>query len=197
MLRRRNFGKGTEEIENVDVSGKDLGVWNLVMDGNRAPLVAIQERSLIKEAGEGSMLDKTPKKRSGDNGTRTPEKYGGFSMRNRFGWGQKSEGLNGVESVNLPNVTPKSTRTLSRTGSGFEGNVVQVTPTKSVSKPPTSVRKVDGNGNGRLGTVAALYKSLTATHAQPSSSVNAVEVPHFDLKEDPLFWMDHNVQVSR
>ena len=29
----------------------------------------------------------------------------------------------------------------------------------------------------------------------PAIVVNSVEVPYFDLKEDPLFWMEHNVQV--
>uniref|UniRef100_A0A7N0TDF2 Kinesin motor domain-containing protein n=1 Tax=Kalanchoe fedtschenkoi TaxID=63787 RepID=A0A7N0TDF2_KALFE len=201
MLRdfksRRNAGKVPEEAENLPVSGKDSVVGNAAADGARAPLVAIQEPQISTTATievEGSKKDKTSSKgkgRGGDNVMRTPEKYGGFSVRNRFGWGQKSEAGSGIESGSLLNVTPRSMRSIGRTNSGVEGNGMQVTPNKSVNKPPTA-RKVDVNG--RIGTFAALYRGLPAAPAQ-HSGVNPVEVPHFDLKEDPSFWMDHNVQV--
>lgn len=156
---------------------------------------------------------------------RTPDKHGnngfsGFSARNRFGWGQKNEpGSVGSElrdeargdmkdySVqsshgtglgigNYPNMTPRSTaRTVGRANS--EINSTQTTPTKSVSKPPNPGlrNKVEGNGGGRAGNFAALYKGMPIT-CVPPTIVNTVEVPHFDLKEDPSFWMEHNVQVS-
>ena len=30
----------------------------------------------------------------------------------------------------------------------------------------------------------------------PATVVNSAEVPHFELREDPSFWMDNNVQVN-
>ncbi|KAL9670442.1 hypothetical protein QQ045_007994 [Rhodiola kirilowii] len=189
---RRNSTKAPEEAENVPVSAKDSVLGIVVTDETRAPLVVIQEpQSSTTPVRDRSKSDRTPKGKCGENGMKTPEKFGGFSSRNRFGWGQKSEAGTGVESGNLLNVTPRSMRSLGRTSSGVEGNVVHLTPTKSVNKPPT-VRKVDGNG--RVGMFPGLYRGLTAAPFQPSG-VNSVEVPHFDLKEDPSFWMDHNVQV--
>lgn len=34
-----------------------------------------------------------------------------------------------------------------------------------------------------------------AMASTPPTVVNTLEVPHFELNEDPAFWMDHNVQV--
>ncbi|KAK9286730.1 hypothetical protein L1049_015133 [Liquidambar formosana] len=154
---------------------------------------------------------------------RTPDKHagGGFSARNRFGWAKKNEPgsvgseLNddgrtdvrdnlgqlsrgvGLGNGGYTNMTPRSARTVARANSGYsESNSTQNTPTKSVSKPPNpGIRsKVDGNGGARVGNFAALYKGMPMS-CGPSTVVNSVEVPHFDLKEDPSFWMDHNVQV--
>ncbi|KAL7599119.1 hypothetical protein Lser_V15G22526 [Lactuca serriola] len=72
------------------------------------------------------------------------------------------------------------------------------TPTKSVNKPPnpglsqggSSRPPISGGVRGN-GSFAALSRGLQNTY----TTVNIVEVPHIDLKEDPSFWMDHNVQV--
>ncbi|CAL2278907.1 unnamed protein product [Prunus armeniaca] len=151
---------------------------------------------------------------------RTPDKHGpGFSTRKRFGWAQKTEpscmttsdshedgancstqvsrGGGGTGNGGLANVTPRVMRTAGRAVSSYsESNSTQTTPTKSVSKPPNSGfrNKVDGSVGPRGGNYAAMYKGIPIS-CGPSTVVNTVEVPHFDLKEDPSFWMDHNVQV--
>ncbi|PNY07980.1 ATP binding protein [Trifolium pratense] len=75
---------------------------------------------------------------------------------------------------------------------------MQSTPTKSVTKPPPSSMSVRGKADGslsvRLGNYPALYKGISSTSCTPTV-VNTVEVPHFDLKEDSSFWINHNVQV--
>ncbi|KAI4332059.1 hypothetical protein L6164_016998 [Bauhinia variegata] len=154
---------------------------------------------------------------------RTPDKHGGSLLtKNRFGWAQKNEpgsvsgdfhderrvdnsyhstqvgrGGAAVGNGGFPNLTPRTTRTAGRaTPTCSENNSTQSTPTKSVTKPPNSgIRsKADGNFNARLGNYAALYKGIPSSNSA-STVVNTVEVPHFDLKEDPSFWINHNVQV--
>ncbi|XP_052194542.1 kinesin-like protein KIN-12D [Diospyros lotus] len=164
-------------------------------------------------------IDRTPTKSKGkvsDNALiRTPEKPG-FSAKNRFGFSAKNEsGWAATESrdddrsdvkgsgiggfANL--ATPRSTRTLGRAvTSHSECNSTQSTPTKSVSKPPNpgfflaSGSRPPVNGGVRIGNYAALSKGLPIS-CSSIPIVNSVEVPHFDLKEDPAFWMEHNVQV--
>lgn len=173
--------------------------------------------------GIRSKADRTPSKSKAKVADpplplRTPDKNGaGFSARGRFGWAQKNElgpttgdlrdGVSsysaqvnraaGNGNVGLTNMTPRTARTAGRATSSYsESNSTQSTPTKSVSKPPnTGLRsKFDGSVGGRTGNFAALYKGVPIS-CGPPTMVNTVEVPHFDLKEDPSFWMDHNVQV--
>ncbi|KAF8406359.1 hypothetical protein HHK36_008446 [Tetracentron sinense] len=156
---------------------------------------------------------------------RTPDKQGlGISARNRFGWGQKSEACsNGTETrddvshglAHLPpssrganlgnggfmNMTPRSTRTTGRATSNYsESNSTQSTPTKSVTKPPNpgfaplSASRAPVSVGTRGGNFSALSKGVPIS-CVPPSIVNTIEVPHFELREDPSFWMDHNVQV--
>lgn len=77
----------------------------------------------------------------------------------------------------------------------------QSTPTKSVTKPPNPAF-AHSNGcrpplslGARAGNFAALSKGISVSSVT-STVVNSVEVPYFELKEDPSFWLDHNVQVS-
>ncbi|KAK7252061.1 hypothetical protein RIF29_35766 [Crotalaria pallida] len=144
---------------------------------------------------------------------RTPDKQIG---KHRFGWAQRNDAVSnlyddrrgsGVANGSLVTVatTPRVTRTVVRGGGGgsvatstacSESNSTQSTPTKSVTKPPcSSVRsKADGNNfNARLGNYAALYSNKGGMFTP--TVVNTVEVPHFDLKEDSSFWINHNVQV--
>uniref|UniRef100_A0A0A0LIU9 Kinesin motor domain-containing protein n=1 Tax=Cucumis sativus TaxID=3659 RepID=A0A0A0LIU9_CUCSA len=175
-----------------------------------------------QEVGLKSRVERTPVKAKGKGSDlalplRTPEKHGGggFSSRKRFGWAQKSEsgslpdeekadsvtcsgqlsrgGVGGYGNGGFSNVTtPRITRTVGRATSSYsESNSTQSTPTKSVSKPPHSVCR---SRTDRINNFSALYKGIPANPVPPSV-VNTVEVPHFDLKEDPSFWMEHNVQV--
>ena len=218
---RRNSGK-SDETENIPVNRKDLSAVRISSDSSRAPLNAIQEPisnpKPEQEVGGGrSKVDRTPSKgkaRVTDPALplRTPDKYGAaFSSRHRFGWAQKNEAGGttsdlrddlqirgaGISNGGFASMTPRTTRTVGRAASSYsETNSTQSTPTKSVSKPPNSSlrSKVDGISGARTGNFAALYKGMPV----PSGSctvVNTVEVPHFDLKEDPSFWMEHNVQV--
>nr|QWT43324.1 kinesin-like protein KIN12C [Citrullus lanatus] len=177
-----------------------------------------------QEAGLKSRVERTPVKAKGKGSDlalplRTPDKHGGagFSSRKRFGWAQKSEsgslpdeekadsvtcsvqptrgggGGGGCGNGGFSNVTtPRATRTAVRATSSYsESSSTQSTPTKSVSKPPYSVCR---SKTDRINNFSALYKGIPANPVPPSV-VNTVEVPHFDLKEDPSFWMEHNVQV--
>lgn len=190
-----------------------------------APIFHPPNPKFEQEAAKSkSKIDRTPTKPKPKNSDstlplRTPDKHGGaaFHAKKRFGWAQRNE-LSSIPSEacdelrpdmnnypvqpsrgSLPNMTPRSTRTMGRpTPSHSETNSTQSTPTKSVSKPPSSGcrSKFDGGvGGGRAGNFAALYRGVPVTGGSSSTVVNTVEVPHFDLKEDPSFWMDHNVQV--
>ncbi|KAM4088915.1 hypothetical protein ACB094_07G109200 [Castanea mollissima] len=213
---RRNSGK-SEEIENVPVNPKDSAPIQTGTDSSRPPLNAIQEP--VQNPKQESKVERTPTKankgRSSDHSLplRTPDKHGvGVSVKQRFGWAQKHEAgsvhgdeggsslvqvRGGVGNGGLVSMTPRASRTVGRANSSYsESNSTQSTPTKSVSKPPSSgfrSRGVDGGG-ARAGNFAALYKGLPIS-CGPATVVNSVEVPYFDLKEDPSFWLEHNVQV--
>ncbi|KAI9123783.1 hypothetical protein K1719_005083 [Acacia pycnantha] len=216
---RRNSGK-TEEIENVPVDPKDSTAAQSIADSSRPPLNTIQDPFHIPKAEQDlasqNKINRTPKAKGKVSEPtlplRTPDKLGGSLMaKSRFGWAQKNEptsvygdlrddrrGAADTGNGGLANATP---RTASRpagraTMSCSESNSTQSTPSKSVTKPPnSSIRsKADGNFNARLGNYAALYKGIPSSSG-PLTVVNTVEVPHFDLKEDTSFWINHNVQV--
>ncbi|KAM2008253.1 hypothetical protein EV1_003075 [Malus domestica] len=182
----------------------------------------VQQPKSEQEVGIRSRVEKTPTKASKAKVSdpalplRTPDRYG---SRKRFGWAQKTEpscttagelhedganyltqvsrGGGGAGNGGLGSVTPRVTRTVGRAASSYsESNSTQTTPSKSVSKPPNSGfrNKADGSVGPRVGNFASLYKGIPIS-CGPFTVVNSVEVPHFDLKEDPSFWMDHNVQV--
>ncbi|XP_057992919.1 kinesin-like protein KIN-12D isoform X2 [Hevea brasiliensis] len=225
---RRNSGKQSDEIENVPVNPRDSLASQTSADSSRPPLNTIQDpvppspkpKFEKESATGGSKIDRTPikpkpKKSDSTLPVRTPDKQA-FHVKNRFGWAQRNEpssipsescdemrpDMNNypvqLSRGGLPNMTPRSTRTVGRpTSSHSETNSTQSTPTKSVSKPTSSGyrSKFDGGiGGGRAGNFAALYRGVPVTGGSSTTVVNTVEVPHFDLKEDPSFWMDHNVQ---
>ncbi|XP_020592700.1 kinesin-like protein KIN-12F [Phalaenopsis equestris] len=96
-------------------------------------------------------------------------------------------------------ATPRSIATGGRASSVHSGtNSTQSTPTKSVSKPMINVVS-NSRAPQCCRTVKAMNflvssKGITLSSAPPPVHAS-VEVPHFELKEDPSFWMDHNVQV--
>ncbi|XP_057787421.1 kinesin-like protein KIN-12D [Salvia miltiorrhiza] len=220
---RRNPAKNAnaEEVENVPPNSRDSLNPQIRTEPSRPPFNAITElppsripKSIPdQEANRPNRVDRTPTKpkpRYSDASLplRTPEKQGAMS-RNRFNWAQKSENPsnNGVVELKeegriASNVnTPSSTRAGGRaTLSYSECNSLQSTPTKSVSKPPnpgfsmpTGSRTVCNMG-ARMANYAALSKGIPSS-CNTSTVVNTVEVPYFELREDPSFWMEHNVQV--
>ncbi|KAI3847328.1 hypothetical protein MKW92_005569 [Papaver armeniacum] len=193
-MRSYKRKKSSEEIENVPVNPKDSMINPNFVDGIRAPLHTIPEPTQIvleQESGYSkSKIDRntTPSKggKSSGSAVRTPEKQG-FSLRSKFGWASK----NGADDGDALHQFPVSSRGSSN-GNGVcpmsatnysESSSISTfsTPTKSVTKPTAS--------------------GFTALNgARPPMSIgarfgNPVQVPDFELKEDPSFWMDHNVQV--
>lgn len=87
-------------------------------------------------------------------------------------------------------------------GKGNLSNSTQSTPSKSVTRPPNPKLCLSGGGSGvasvcggaRMANFAALSKGVPISSSS-LTVVNTIEVPHFAIKEDSNFWMDHNVQV--
>ncbi|CAI9769118.1 unnamed protein product [Fraxinus pennsylvanica] len=220
---RRNSGKNPnkEEIENVPVNPRDSLGPQIIKDSPRPPLYAIQEPIQISKGGidqklsgvKFNKIDRTPikpkaKKSDSTMPFSTPEKQGPVS-KNNFGWVQKSDyysSSSAVESREEGRVaenmnTPRSTRMVGRATSSYsECNSTQSTPTKTVIKPPNpgfclaSGSRPPASGAARITNFAALSKGIPSS-SNSATVVNTVEVPHFELKEDPSFWMEHNVQV--
>ncbi|KAL0365440.1 UNVERIFIED_CONTAM: Kinesin-like protein KIN-12D [Sesamum angustifolium] len=219
---RRNSSKNTntEEVENVPVNPRDSLNPQMSTDPSRPPLNAIQEPSRIPKSVsdqdvssfKASKIDRTPTKpkpKHSDTSMpfRTPEKQGA-ALRSRFNWAQKSEHPSTNSAAEsredgrlVSNInTPGSTRAASRANLSYsECNSTQSTPTKSVNKPPNpSFCLASGsralNAGARMANYAALSKGIPSS-SNLSTVVNTVEVPYFELKEDPSFWMEHNVQV--
>ncbi|XP_022897116.1 kinesin-like protein KIN-12F isoform X3 [Olea europaea var. sylvestris] len=219
---RRNSGKNPnkEEIENVPVNPRDSLGPQIIRDSPRPPLYAIQEPIQISKGSIDQKLngvkvnktDRTPMKpkakKSDSMPLSTPEKQGLVS-KNHFGWAQKSDYYSSssvVESREEGRVaenmnTPRSTRMVGRANSSYtECNSTQSTPNKSVIKPPNpgfclaSGSRPPASGAARITNFAALSKGIPSS-SYSASVVNTVEVPHFELREDPSFWMEHNIQV--
>lgn len=200
---RRN-AKNNEEIENVPVNPRDSLASQSSTDSTRPPLNTIQDPA----PNPNPRHDKTPNKPKVRNfePLRTPDKVSKY----RFGWAQRNEsGGSSVISNESRDEVRTDFRDLSKGGGGFgavgpnvtprgnkransESNSTQSTPSKSVvSKPP-----VNSGFRGKGGSFSALYRGLPVSAGLGGTTVvNSVEVPHFDLKEDPSFWMEHNVQV--
>ncbi|KAF3781795.1 Phragmoplast orienting kinesin 2 [Nymphaea thermarum] len=202
---RRNAGKGiqSEGSENVPVNPADAVEPSTEKEPDRPPLTTIQNPGSIpeQELCKKRKLERTPSRNRGIP-PRTPDKPG--IARNRFGWGQrmdqdleegredsKGESCSVTGTNSLPPAprgpgsgytTPRANRTAGKAASAnSESSLAQSTPTKSVSKP----RSVN------FGT---LSRGASAVYG-PVLVVDSVAVPHIELREDPSFWMDHNVQV--
>jgi len=52
------------------------------------------------------------------------------------------------------------------------------------------------SGGGPRGAGFTMAGRGTPMSLGPPTVVNSAEVPHFELREDPSFWMDNNVQVN-
>lgn len=135
---------------------------------------------------------------------RTPEKSA--TSRNRFGWApaDNSEETSHHILTNLAplnrygtgtgTVTPRTLKVTFGKASSVhsDSNSTHSTPCKSVTKPGY------GQSGSRppvsAGIRVGLVKGLPIC-ANPVTVVDTPDVPHFELKEDPSFWLDHNVQV--
>ncbi|XP_073158747.1 kinesin-like protein KIN-12D [Henckelia pumila] len=217
---RRNLGKNLdeEEIENVPINPMDSLNPQTAADPSRPPLNSIQEQSQTVKGDLDPYLsnikvnkfDRTPTKPKPNSlmNLRTPEKLGQVS-KTRFGWAQKNEfhmSSSAIDSKEEGRVvsntnTPRSTRTVAKPNLSYsECNSTQSTPTKSVSKPPNpgfclaSSSRPQPYGSARVVNFGAMSKGIPSSY-NSSSVVNTVVVPNFALKEDPSFWMEHNVQV--
>ncbi|KAJ8530115.1 hypothetical protein K7X08_036950 [Anisodus acutangulus] len=98
------------------------------------------------------------------------------------------------------NATPRSTRTTGRVNSNHsESHSNQNIPSTSVTKPPNpasslaSGSRTLASGAARMANYASLYRGIPIS-GNSSNVVDTVEVPHFDLKENLSFWLEHNVQ---
>ncbi|XP_020273285.1 kinesin-like protein KIN-12F isoform X2 [Asparagus officinalis] len=222
---RRHSGKIPQSEEsNENLPFDSSSTPHIDSDPNRPPFNAIQEVVRNPKLGgdqETSLrrkIERTPSKNQSrgvsDAQFRTPEKQAATKIR--FGFVPKSEpgsscGDNEVPA-NLPPLsrglslgsgggynygTPRTYRTAGKASSVHSDcSSVQSTPTKSVSKPTHS-----GFGSsrppmsaGRTMNCAVASKGIPMSAPAPLVYV-AAEVPHFELREDPSFWMDHNVQV--
>ncbi|CAI9104395.1 OLC1v1003057C1 [Oldenlandia corymbosa var. corymbosa] len=218
---RRNSGQN--ETENVPVNPKDsLGPQVGVDLSSRPPLNVIQEPTQISKgvvdqefSVRANKIDRTPTKSKGATPMhlRTPEKHG---MKHRFGWTQKGDSSSAASESkdegkvdisgntsqlrSLANfITPRPSRPVGKANS--ECSSTQSTPTKSVSKPPnpgfslaSGSRLPSSGGGSRMSNFSALSKGIPIS-CNSVTVVNTVEVPRFELKEDPSFWLEHNVQV--
>lgn len=206
---RRNSSKN-EEIENVPLNPRDSsGSQSGFNDASSRPPLNTLNPRIEQEPLTRTRVDRTPTKQIKSKNMdqalplRTPDKHGvGYTSKQRFGWGNRNESSDDLRSLATPRGGGTSRVSSRANGSCSESNCnsTQSTPTKSVNKPPTSGfrSKFDWTGNGntsRGGNFASLYRGIPSSSGMVGTVVNTVEVPHFDLKEDPSFWMDHNVQV--
>ncbi|GAB2250392.1 hypothetical protein Droror1_Dr00016642 [Drosera rotundifolia] len=176
---------------------------------------------VVREVGGKGRVDirTTPVKTKGkapDSASlplRTPEKQGNSVLgRNRFGWSTSKEprnegkphlakyvtqtqfSRNTGSSVNLTTDLSRTTAMGGATSGCSESTSVQSTPTKSVSKPPNPGSRCTAAGTStRAAVYGAFSKGVSVKSA--TTALTATDVCHFDLKEDPSFWKDHNVQV--
>ncbi|XP_047338368.1 kinesin-like protein KIN-12D isoform X2 [Impatiens glandulifera] len=218
FLRRNSKCLDSDEVENIPANPGDLLGSQTCVDLTRPPLNTIHEliptRAVSKQEHgvKMSKVDRTPtkmKKKASDP-LQTHENQH-LATKNRFAEvceenrvdsakcdSQSSRGT-GNGAILAPITTPRSTKVAGRPSSGYsECSSTKSTPTKIVSKPPNpglmNVSRPPVNGGSRIGSYAALSKGIPVS-CVPSTVVNAVDVPHFDLNEDLSFWMEHNAQV--
>lgn len=192
--------------ENAPVDASDAAVVDPEAAAARPPLLAIQPpQSGLKRKPESPAP--TPSKLP----FRTPEKA---AARSRFGWvpprgdEQPPPRVGGTpySAVSTPGrhrgKSSAAAAAASEGGGGGGGGSTQSTPTKSVTKPAYSIGMsasrppMSGGQRGAgLGLGFSMAARGTPMSFAPMTVVNTAEVPHFELREDPSFWMENNVQV--
>lgn len=186
--------------ENAPVDASDAAVVEPEAAAARPPLLAIQPpQSGLKRKPESPAP--TPTKLP----FRTPEKA---AARSRFGWvpprGEEQPPPRVGGTPYSAVSTPGRHRGKSSAAAASEGGggSTQSTPTKSVTKPAYSIGMsasrppMSGGPRGAgLGLGFSMAARGTPMSFAPVTVVNTAEVPHFELREDPSFWMENNVQV--
>uniref|UniRef100_A0A0E0FDL7 Kinesin motor domain-containing protein n=1 Tax=Oryza meridionalis TaxID=40149 RepID=A0A0E0FDL7_9ORYZ len=183
--------------ENAPVDASDAAAA-----AARPPLLAIQPpQSGLKRKPESPAP--TPSKLP----FRTPEKA---AARSRFGWvpprgdEQPPPRVGGTpySAVSTPGRHRGKSSAAAAAASEGGGGSTQSTPTKSVTKPAYSIGMsasrppMSGGQRGAgLGLGFSMAARGTPMSFAPVTVVNTAEVPHFELREDPSFWMENNVQV--
>lgn len=218
----RNSGKIPQsEGSNENLPLDSSSAPNIDLDPSRPPLNTIQEpvrNPRDQETTSKRKIERVPSRNqtraTSDTQFRTPEKPA--ASKRGFGWVPKSEtgsncgdnegpahlpplsrGLSFGHSSGYSMGTPRTYRTSGKASSVHSDcSSTQSTPTKSVTKPTSSAYGGcrPPMGVGRTPNYAVASKGIPMSAAAPLVYI-AAEVPHFELREDPSFWMDHNVQV--
>lgn len=89
-------------------------------------------------------------------------------------------------------------RVLGRNGKAHsEPNTAQSTPARNASRVSLggavgiwAGSRIPYSGGGKAGSSGTFLKGISVANSELCK-----EVEHFELREDPSFWMDHNVQV--
>lgn len=197
---QRNFRKSSnlEEKENVPVNTNTIADEEVDLKSTKfckTPLKACKSRHI------DSLLP-----------LKTPDKQGVLGDKS-YGVTQKNALSSNVSEMEVASsryytngnggfanvITPVLSRP---NGKGNLSNSTQSTPSKSVIRPPNLKLCLTGGGSGapsvgggtRMANFAALSKGVPISSSS-LTVVNTTEVPHFAIKEDSNFWMDHNVQV--
>ncbi|KAM0906318.1 hypothetical protein ACQ4PT_016828 [Festuca glaucescens] len=169
----------------------------------RPPLLAIQPPALASSSGL-KRKPESPAPTPSKLPFRTPEKA---AARSRFGWAPppRADDLPPrATPYSAAATTPRAHRVKAAVpvpaASSEGGGSGQSTPTKSVSKPPAynagmsgSRTMTSGGGARVLGFPMAQSRGTPVSFGP--ATVSSAEVPHFELREDPSFWMENNVQV--
>lgn len=137
----------------------------------------------------GKSKTTTPRGSSGSNST---GKLGGHHHHRRS-LSNLPRLDNGASTTSTtgPDFTAPAARTL-RQSASFSGISV---PRASGGRPPTSG---DMSSSPLFTTVAAPRSAGKPVRSKPTKSVanGYGDEPRIELKEDPMFWMDHSVQVA-
>ncbi|KAJ3685500.1 hypothetical protein LUZ61_014664 [Rhynchospora tenuis] len=198
-LRRNSSSNGNNENTPLDASE----TLNPVTDTDplRPPFNPIQDPAPISRRKPESVV--TPSK---NVPFRTPEKSAPSVSKNRFGWApaDNSEETSYNMSTHLPplsrygtgacTVTPRTFKITSGKASSLhsESNSTHSTPSKSVTKPSYGL---SGSRPPLSAGIRSGLMKVLPSYAGPVTIVDTPDVPHFELREDPSFWLDHNVQV--
>lgn len=177
ILNRNRFGWSQKN----DISSRETNATR----GNRSPI------NHSESIGDTSF---TPRSLNYTVSSETHHANGNAQQSNR-GFGVGNGGSN--------YGTPRPVRTGGKASSNqSESSSNSSTPTKSVPRTMNNiVSAVTAMNSFRIpGSQGSIVRTghnskNLAMASTPPTVVNTVEVPHFELNEDPAFWMDHNVQV--